>query len=66
MNTTYYVTMWNFQFWVIGIRKKEFIAFQLVDEIIAYQNTLWICILAKRKKERKEKGKKDIQLKLFL
>lgn len=47
--------MWNFQFWVIEIRKKEFIAFQLVDERIAYQKTLLICILSKRKKK---KGKK--------
>lgn len=32
MNTPEYMALWNLQFGVIGIRKKEFVAFQPVDE----------------------------------
>lgn len=58
--------MWNFQFWVIGIRKKECIAFEPVGErnvrkpkLLVNQKTL---STKKKNKTNQTKTKKQLKL----
>lgn len=65
MNTPEYMAMWNLRFGVTGIRKKEFVAFQPVDEeLFINQKTLSICLFWAKKKKKGRTRKKNNQLKL--
>lgn len=66
MNTPEYMAMWNLRFGVTGIRKKEFVAFQPVDEgLFINQKTLSICLFLAKKEEEGEDEKEKYSTEAF-